>query len=318
MRSINRFIAWVVIVFVVVSILLAILAIAGSWLVNKQVTSDILYVLNGVQTGLSAVESSLQRLDTALSSARELSQTILSAADGLGERIEESSPVLDLLTKTVNEDLVSRVNAARETVIAIRDAVTAFNASLEAINALPFIEVPTLTDQLQSVSDRLADLALMVQELRGLVAQVKTGVVETLVTPITQTATRIDNELATVQATLQSYMQQVGGLQSAVATLQARVPVWIDIASVALSLFFLWIIIAELAMLAIARGYLRTGYLPWSYPQTAEKPETGRVEMAQDVDQPSVIAQEAAVEEDQESEGDGQAEENQAENDERM
>lgn len=318
MRSINRFIAWVVIVFVVVSILLAILAIAGSWLVNERVTSDILYVLNGLQTGLSAVESSLQRLDTALSSARELTQTILSAADGLGERIEESSPVLDLLTKTVNEDLVSRVNAARETVIAIRDAVTAFNASLEAINALPFIEVPTLTDQLQSVSDRLADLALMVQELRGLVAQVKTGVVETLVTPITQTATRIDNELATVQATLQSYMQQVDGVQSAVATLQSRVPVWIDIASVALSLFFLWIIIAQLAMLAIARGYLRTGYLPWSYPQIEGEPGTGQVEMAQDVDQPSVIAQEAAVEGDQESEGGGEAEENQTENDERM
>lgn len=272
MRQINRFIAWVIIIMVVIGLLLSGMAIVGSWAVNERITNEIIYVLDGIQTGLSVLQNSLVRLDTALSNSRDLVQTILSTVDQLGGRIEEGSPVLALLTKTVNEDLVIKINAARETVIAIRDAVEAFNAALEAINAIPFIDVPTLTDQLQTVSDRLADLALVVQELRGLVSQVKTGVVDTLVTPISQTATRIDKELATIQTTLQAFIQQVESLQGVIATLQARVPVWIDIASIALSLFFLWIIFAQLAMLAIARGYLRTGYLPWSYPEMEAQP----------------------------------------------
>jgi archaellum component FlaC len=311
MRRINRFIAWVIIVVVVVSILLAAMAIAGSWLVNQRITSEIQYILSGIQTGLSVLENSLQRLDAALSNSRDLVQTILSTADQLGARIEEGSPVLDLLTKTVNEDLVSKINAARETVIAIRDAVTAFNAALEAVNAIPFIDVPTLTDQLQMVSDRLADLALVVQELRGLVAQVKSGVVETLVTPITQTATRIDNELETIQATLQSFMQQVDNVQVAVATLQARVPVWIDIATIALSMFFLWVILAQFAMLAIARGYLRTGYLPWNYPLAAVEQDAGRGKHSEEAELPPVASQDQSANADEERPADQKAAESQ-------
>ncbi len=286
MRTINRFIAWVIIVAVVLGILMGALAIAGSWMVNARVTSEILYLLGGIQSGISVLENSLLRLDAAVSSSRELVQTIISAAGQLGENFEAGSPVLDLLTKSVNEDLVSKINAMRETAIALRDSVAAFNATLVAVNAIPGIEIPTLTDELEAVSDRLADLALLVQELRSLVAQVKSGVVDTLVSPITQMATRIEDELAAVQSILQGFMGQVDAVQGAVASLQSQVPVWIDILTVIVSLLLLWLIFAQFAMLAVARGYLRTGYLPWSFPQPQDQPEAIQVEQAAPADTP--------------------------------
>lgn len=285
MKAINRFIAWVVIIVVVFGLILSGFAIAASWAVNAPITNGILNVLSGVQTGLNAVGNSLERLDVTLSSSRELVQTIQSTANQLGDKVEQSSPVLTLLSKTVNEDLATKINSARESVIAIRDAVVAFNTTLEALNSVPFVNVPTLTDQLQSVSDKLADLALVVEDLRSMVSQVKTGVVETLVTPITQTASRIDSELASIQQNVGSYIEQVNGVSEVVATLQAKVPVWIDIISIALSIFFLWIILAQLSMLAIARGYLKTGYVPWTYrlaPAEPQLPSSTQVEVQEE------------------------------------
>jgi hypothetical protein len=296
MRTINRIIAWLIIVAVVVGILLGVLAIAGSWVVNVRVTGEILQVLDRIQSGLSVLENSLLRLDTTVSSSRELVQTITSAASQLGENFEAGSPILDLLTKSVNEDLVSKINSVRETAIALRDSVAAFNATLVAINAIPGIEVPTLTDELQKVSDRLADLALFVQELRSLVAQVKSGVVDTLVTPITQLAARIEDELAAVQSVLQGFIGQVDAVQGAIATVQSRVPVWIDILTVIVSLVLLWMILAQLALLAVARGYLRTGYLPWSYPQPDAQPEVTLAEESPPADTPAAIDQPELVE----------------------
>lgn len=296
MRTINRFFAWVIIVAVVVGILVGVVAIAGSWAVNERVTGEILSILDGIQTGLSVLENSLLRLDTAVSSSRELVQTIISAAGQLGENFEAGSPLLDLLSKSVNEDLVSKINSVRETAIALRDAVATFNATLVAVNAIPGIEVPTLTDELQTVSDRLADLALIVQDLRSLVAQVKSGVVDTLVTPITQMATRIEDELAAVQSVLQGFMGQVDTVQAAIATLQSQVPVWIDILTVIVSLVLLWLIIAQLTMLAVARGYLRTGYLPWSYPQPDAQAEVTLAEETVPADTPTTADQPEIVE----------------------
>jgi archaellum component FlaC len=270
MKKINRFIAWTIIILVAISILVGIVAIAGSWAINERITNDILNILSGVQSGLDVLVNTLERLDGTLSAARDLVQTVQSTANQLGEGIEEGSPLLALLTRTVNEDLVSKINAARETVIAIRDAVVAFNSTLETLNALPFIEVPTITDQLQGASDRLADLALLVQELRNLVADVQTGIVDTLVTPIVQITTRIDNELTSIQTAVQSFIEEVNTVSAMIADLQAKVPTWIDIITISLSIVILWFILAQIAMLAVARGYLRTGYLPWNYPTEKE------------------------------------------------
>lgn len=312
MRTINRFFAWVIIVAVVVGILLGVLAIAGTWVANERVTSELLDLLDGIQTGLSVLENSLLRLDTSVSSSRELVQTVISATSQLGENFETGTPVLDLLTKSVNEDLVSKINAVRETALALRDAVAAFNATLVAINTIPGIEIPTLTDELQTVSDRLTDLALFVQELRSQVAQVKSGVVDTLVTPITQMATRIDDELAAVQSILQGFMGRVDAVQEAIATLQSRVPVWLDILAIIVSLALLWVMFAQLALLAVARGYLKTGYLPWSYPQMETHPETTLAEEAATdetpgaADQPQVAEASGEQVEDEQAEGSAQ------------
>jgi hypothetical protein len=49
-------------------------------------------------------------------------------------------------------------------------------------------------------------------------------------------------------------------------------------------------------LLAVARGYLRTGYLPWSYPQPDAQPEVTLAEGPAPVDTPTTADQPEIVE----------------------
>ena len=266
MKTIARIIAWLVIVISIAGILFSAVIITGAWLVNEPLTQELTGILTGLQSGLEVIDTSLERLDVGLSSARQTAQTVQEAVGKLGEQMEQSNPVISVLAKNVNEDLVSKINSARESVLAVRDAVTAFNNALSAVSALPFVNIPALPNDLQNIADRLADVALLVQQLRSLVADVKAGVVETLIDPISKSADQIDQDLGNIQAGLGAFREKIATAQEQIAALLSEIPVWIDILSISITLVFTWVLLAQLGLVFISRGYLKTGYLPWSLP----------------------------------------------------
>lgn len=271
MKTIARIIAWLVIVISIAGILFSAVIITGAWLVNEPLTQELTGILTGLQSGLEVIDTSLERLDAGLSSARQTAHTVQEAVGKLGEQMEQSNPVISVLAKNVNEDLVTKINSARETVLAVRDAVTAFNNALSAVSALPFVNIPALPNDLQNIADRLADVALLVQQVRSLVADVKAGIVETLIDPISQSADQIDQDLGDIQAALGAFRERIASAQEQIAALLSEIPVWIDILSISSTVVFAWVLLAQLGLVFISRGYLKTGFLPWSLPPARQE-----------------------------------------------
>jgi len=272
MSTVNRILAIVVIVLAILGILVSLAGIIGTWIVNDRVSTGITLVLDGVQTGLQVVDRSLDRINTVLESAREDVQTVADAATQLETGIEESTPVLDLLSKTVGEELAPKLDSTRETFISLRDSLVAFNDTLEAVNTIPGVQVPTLTEELQTTSDRLSDASLKAEELRTSIAEFKAGTASALVSPITDRTTRIDNELAVIQSNIQDYRAEIEARQEAIAQLRKKLMFWIDLLSVIVSLALVWGGFGQFVLVYLAWKYLKTGMLPYQVPPAQQPP----------------------------------------------
>jgi uncharacterized phage infection (PIP) family protein YhgE len=263
MSTLKRILAIAVIVLGVLGILVSLAGIFGTWVANDRVSTGFTYILDGVQSGLQVVDRSLDRINTTVEGARGNVQTITDAATQLETGIKESTPVLDLLSRTVGEELAPKLDSARETSISIRDSVVAFNDTLEAVNTIPGVQVPTLTEELQATSDRLSDASLKAQELRTSITELKAGVAGTLVSPVTDRATRIDQQLAVIQSDIQDYRAEIEARQQAIAQLRKRILFWVDLLSVIATLALLWAGFGQFVLVYLAWKYLKTGVLPY-------------------------------------------------------
>ena len=150
MSTLKTVLAVVVVMLAVVGIGVCGVGIFYSWSLNAPVTNALVGGLTGVERVLTAADAGLTRVDNGLSTATTATATIEGAVTAAGETIVESDIAFTILERTVGDTLFPRVVEANETVTSIATTVVAFNDTLVAANQLPFVEVPTLTEELQT------------------------------------------------------------------------------------------------------------------------------------------------------------------------
>jgi archaellum component FlaC len=257
MTNLKRFVAIIGIILGVLVSFISIGGIAGTWVANGIITRGTDRVLSGVEGALDVTSDGLGRVDTRIDEARNSVNTIESAVTQLGDDVTETNFALALIERTVGEELFPRIEAARETVSTIRASVISFNNTLEAANEIPFVSVPTLTDELQNASERTAELRTTVEEIRSSVQDAKAGAVEGLVSTITSRTSRLDNGFAALQDTVAGYDAKIDDIAAEVSSLKSTIAFWLDVVAILFTLWFLWIAVSQVAVIALSWSYLR-------------------------------------------------------------
>ena len=88
----------------------------------------------------------------------------------------------------------------------------------------------------------------MLEELDADVQERRSEAAEDLVGSITSRTSEIGGFLDDVQSDVDDLRTQIGDLQTRVATLKGRVPLWIDLGSIAITLLFLWLAISQVSV----------------------------------------------------------------------
>jgi chaperonin cofactor prefoldin len=144
------------------------------------------------------------------------------------------------------------------------ESVLAVNDRLETLNALPGIQLPTLSNQIEAANERIQEVRDSIQQLQASVEDFKTGVVETLLVPFLDRIENITNRLTDLEQIVNGFLEQIDQLQVAVQNLQTRIPRTVDIGTIILSLVLIWLVLAQISLILIARFYLRTGRMIWA------------------------------------------------------
>jgi hypothetical protein len=261
METLKRALAVIGMVLSILVLLISIAGIVVSWTAGGALKNVSNKVLTGVERGLEVTDDALVRVDDRLEGARANIKTVEEAAKQVGEDVEETNFALLLIEETVGEELLPRIESAQETLETTRASVIAFNNTLEAANEIPFVSVPTLTDELDAASERAAESKAAVDEIKTALKVAKSEAVDSLVGAITQRTSKIDGAISELQGDVADYQTNVAAVDDRVSSLKSRIRLWIDVATIIFSIGYFWVAISQVAMLGLGWSYLRNGEL---------------------------------------------------------
>jgi len=239
----KRIFAAVIIVLSIVGIVLCVGGIIGTWIAEDRLTRITVNLLSSAEEMLQTLGNGLDRVNTDLQDARDGIADIERLAQGLGDKAKNTNLVLVAIEQALNGREFPKVQQVQTTVQGLVDSIVAFNKTLEAINAIPGVEVPTLTKSLDATQDRIDAALQPVQDLITKIEQMKSGVVDASVEFITTYTTKVETILKTVQGEVQEYVTQVRKLEGLVSAAKARLPFYFAMGAIAITLallLFLW------------------------------------------------------------------------------
>jgi len=239
----KRIFAAVIIVLSIIGIVLCVGGIIGTWIAEDRLTRITVSLLSSAEEMLQTVGNGLDRVGTDLQDARDGIADIERLAKGLSDKAKNTNLVLVAIEQALSDREFPKLQRAQTTVQGLVESIVAFNKTLEAINAIPGVEVPTLTKSLNATQDRVDSALQPVQDLVTKLQQMKTGVLDASVEFVTTYTTKVETILKTVQGEVQDYLAQVRKLQGAVAAVKAGLPFYFTMGAIAITLallLFLW------------------------------------------------------------------------------
>ncbi|MCB8984401.1 MAG: hypothetical protein H6659_11290 [Ardenticatenaceae bacterium] len=243
MTTAKRIIAIVLMLVSVLGLLLALFGIVGSWSVRNKATDVTIRLLTAGETAVAASQSSLDRVDQRLTTAGENITFIENEMNNLGTTINETNLVFSVVSRTVGTELAPVVIQAQETAANVRDTVTAVNAAIEAINAIPFISLDEVLPQpgiLQEIGDELAAIRAEVEETRTAMQTRKEEIVNGSISIITDRTTRLNGRVDNVQGRIAELDARLATASSNLAQLKISLPRLFTLGALALSIAFLF------------------------------------------------------------------------------
>ena len=155
--------------------------------------------------------------------------------------MEENRALLNAIVERLGIDISPLVESTREIITTIRETVGALNAAIEAVNAFPFVSLPTAElDRLDRLAQDLADLQTQVQDLRTRIDQRRGEIIQGTVTIVTVPTSQVISALDTTQASVSAYNQQIDVLQERLYNFQLTIGKWLTGIALLITLILLW------------------------------------------------------------------------------
>lgn len=268
MSTVGKVVTVIFIQLAVLGIVLCAAVMWAGWAYNTPVTDSLTRVAVAGERVLSAADRGLQLTNRGLNTALAATTTIDGVTRAAGQRITETSLIFTLLERTVGDTLFPRMLAAQDTVVAVADTVVGLNDTLEAANRLPFVEVPTLTTELEAVGGRLSVARGRVEEIQTGIRAIKEEKVSRPVAFITDRTGALITDLEAVLATTTAAQTRINVALARLAAVRANLARTIDLISIAVTLVGLWFIGVQAYALLRAYERLAGRAVDWS-PLTA-------------------------------------------------
>ena len=244
----RRILAGIVILIATIGFLANAAALIGTWVIRQPARHSVTALSKFVNDQLGTIDQALARVND--------------AANKLGDRLDEGSPMLTALTSTVRDDLAPGIADMRAQATALHDRVVAVNAALETLDSLGFITVPTFSDELSAVSERVDAVQSDIQELRAAIDEARTGALANLVPAVTTRTTKIDNVLAQIKSTALKYQVAVVQKRQQLTDLSHRMLRAINLLVLSLTALFLVVAAGQVLLIYVLWQYVRRGRFP--------------------------------------------------------
>jgi septal ring factor EnvC (AmiA/AmiB activator) len=253
----RRILAIIVILVATIAFLVNAAGLVGIWVIRRPVQDTVTVFSRSVDEKLGIVDRALARFTAGADEGRQALARINDAAKKLSDRLEENRPLLTTLT-AARDDLGPRMTELRARAVALHDAALRVNAVLETLDNLGLVTVPTFSNELGAVAERLDAIEGDVQELRARIDEAQTTASANLIAAVTQRTHKINSVIGQIQSTAAKYQTTVAQKREQVADRARKVVHAINFLILSFTALFVAVAAGQVLLIsAVARNFRR-------------------------------------------------------------
>ena len=257
MRFLKQIAATLLLAASVAGILAGAAAIIFLWFSFGSMTSAGVELVAGGERVLEAVDAGLARVAADLESATGAANALSGAALAAGPSLRPDDTSLAAMEKVAGNTLYPRVLAAYDALVPISSLLGSINNTIETADRWSFFDVPPLPDDLPKARDRLRATIVRVEELQAVLGAAGESGIEQPGDFIGKRTDEIVENLAVARQVLDSTQEELAGRKAIVVQSRFAVPRNLRVSAAALTLFLLWFIAGQAALVYLAASYLK-------------------------------------------------------------
>jgi hypothetical protein len=252
MQTFKRILAAIVMVISVLVLVLNLTGIVGTWIVRARLATQLVGIVTAAEARATTVKQGLDRLDTALTQARDQVAAVEQDVQAFGTDLEQNKPLLAAISDKLGLELGPLFDSAREIMATVREAVAAVNSTIEAINAIPFVSVPVPElETVKKLSQDVESFRTEVQDLRTAIDQRRSDIIQGAVSIITTPTSQIGSTIGEMQTTVSGYSQKIGAVQEGLSNLKSAIGRGLTWLAIILTLILLWIAFSQVGLFVL-------------------------------------------------------------------
>jgi len=252
MQKIKRILGAIVLVISVLMLVLSLGGILGTWIVRPQFTSGLESLATEAETRVTTVVDGLDRLDLALTEARDQVVGVEQDLQNFGSDVEQNKPLATAISERLASKFGPLFEGTRAIMTTISDAVASANSAVETINAIPFVSVPVPElERIVQLSQDLEDLETQVQDLQTNIDQRRSEIIQGSLSIITTPTSRIITTLDDAQTRVSGISRELGAVQTGLSNFQMAIGRWLTWVAVGNTLILLWVALSQVGVFVL-------------------------------------------------------------------
>jgi hypothetical protein len=162
------------------------------------------------------------------------------------------------------------IESSHRILIGILDGVNTLNSTIEALNAFPFVSMPTAElERIETLSQTLDDLQTQVQDLRKTMDQRRSEIIQGVVVALTTPTSQLISTLDEMLSRLSNYSQRLYALEERLTNFQSSIGGWLTWVAILVTLFLMWAVFSQVVLLIVSWRYF-SGQEPFPNASTKE------------------------------------------------
>ena len=252
MRTFKRVLGVIVIVVSILVLVVSVAGIAGTWIARAELATRLVRVATAAELRVTVVKAGLDRLDTTIGQVNALVAGVEQDVQAFGTNVEQNRPLLTAISDKLGVELQPLFDTVRGTATTIVETVDAVSATIEAVNAIPFVSIPTpALAKANQLSQDVEALGTQVRDLRAAIDSKRGEIIQGTVSVITAPTAQIGGALGEMQRAVSIYSQQVGAVQEGLANFRESIGGWLSWVAVIVTLIFLWLAFSQAAVFVV-------------------------------------------------------------------
>lgn len=245
----RKIFSWILMILGGLFLALSVAGIFAVWIYNEPLTQKATAQLNDIDRELALAQATMESSEQELARALRIVDATQAALEKLTQQTSSAETLFEVIQSTLDDRLLPELKTTRNRIESARVALENLQSVLDGVsNFIPGVDLGVPTRVIGDLISSANSLDAEIVNVETLAQQASLFVSDTsylLGGDLTETR----ESLQTFLTSIQDYQKKVARWRGQVADLIEGAPKWIDQASIALTIFFLWFGLSQFGLI---------------------------------------------------------------------